>query len=51
MRKGILLATSALAITVGRIFAYANTGDTVVAKNSTEQCPSECCKMDHCFHL
>lgn len=43
MRKRILLATSALAITAGSIFAYANTGEKVVAKNSTEQCPPECC--------
>lgn len=43
MRKKILLATSALAITAGSIFAYSNTGETVVAKTSTEQCPPECC--------
>jgi hypothetical protein len=55
MKKRIILATSALAITAGSLFAYANKGETVIAKASTEQCPPECCDgnggdcgPDHC---
>jgi hypothetical protein len=43
MRKKILLATSALAITAGSVFSYANSGESVTARTSTEQCPPECC--------
>ena len=43
MKKRIIMATSALAITAGSLFAYANTGETISAKAATEQCPPECC--------
>lgn len=56
MKKRIILATSALALTAGSIFALANqSGEKPVAKATTEQCPPECCNgnggdcgPDHC---
>ena len=44
MKKRIILATSALALTAGSIFALTNqSGGKTVAKATTEQCPPECC--------
>jgi hypothetical protein len=44
MRKRILVAASALALTAGTIFAVsADGGEKTIARASTEQCPPECC--------
>ena len=44
MKKKILLASSAVVLTVMSIFAFtAKSVDKPVAKVATEQCPPECC--------
>ena len=44
MRKRILVAASALALTAGTIFAVSGEGtERTIAKTATEQCPPECC--------
>jgi hypothetical protein len=49
MRKKVVLAASAMAISAGSIFAFsANGSESVVVKKSTEQCPPDCCGGSGC---
>lgn len=44
MKKQIILATSAVALTAGSIFAFGNKDEVkTTSKPKREQCPIECC--------
>ena len=43
MRKKIVLATSAVVITAGSIFAFGSSSEKPIARSFAEQCPVECC--------
>lgn len=48
MKKKILLASSAIAITAGSFFATAGSAEKQVPKTVTEQCTDDCCEDEPC---